>query len=501
MKNMKKSFLGVFFILLLFLLSVSSNASGKLNRSNATLMVRSTLQLKLTGVSGTVKWSSSNNKIAKVDKNGKVTAVADGTAEIQAKHAGQTYRCKIKVIHETYKTVALDFHDFNSWAQEISQKERGLVNTGLGLAPNPDMSGNRYWLGNMIIERKILESKTVSLKIPLPGPGNAGYRTVKISLPSKIRYKLHRHSLSKVSGTEGLGTYMAGVVEGYIVWDSRCSCGLTSSVTWEIPDLSELTVDNAAKVTSVTTTKIQGKTRRYKSSTSVSQKQKASVSLNRSKLTLYVGKSSRLTAKIQGASKKVVWRSSKPSVASVTSKGLVKGKKAGTAVITAKANGKTAKCTVTVKRKNSSSQNKAGSTELSGLLNLTMRSAAKRLKITPIQETSYGNFAYGKKIYAYEYGKRIYYYSFQMYSEKGDADKKGAWRIEGLRSRDYTLYGMRVGSSYASCQKILKSKGYTYDNAASFGTIYCYTKKKSGQSIHLKIENGLCESITYLPKG
>lgn len=91
MKNMKKSFLGVFFILLLFLLSVSSNASGKLNRSNATLMARSTLQIKLTGVSGTVKWSSSNNKIAKVDKNGKVTAVADGTAEIQAKHAGQTY--------------------------------------------------------------------------------------------------------------------------------------------------------------------------------------------------------------------------------------------------------------------------------------------------------------------------------------------------------------------------------------------------------------------------
>lgn len=130
-----------------------------------------------------------------------------------------------------------------------------------------------------------------------------------------------------------------------------------------------------------------------------------------------------------------------------------------------------------------------------------MRSAAKRLKITPIQETSYGNFAYGKKIYAYEYGKRIYYSSFQMYSEKGDADKKGAWRIEGLRSRDYTLYGMRVGSSYASCQKILKSKGYTYDSAASFGTIYCYTRKKSGQSIHLKIENGLCESITYLPKG
>ncbi len=353
----------------------------------------------------------------------------------------------------------------------------------------------------MIIERKILESKTVSLKIPLPGPGNAGYRTVKISLPSKIRYKLHRHSLSKVSGTEGLGTYMAGVVEGYIVWDSRCSCGLTSSVTWEIPDLSELTVDHAAKVTSVTTTKIQGKTRRYKSSTSVSQKQKASVSLNRSKLTLYVGKSSRLTAKIQGASKKVVWRSSKPSVASVTSKGLVKGKKAGTAVITARANGKTAKCTVTVKRKNSSSQNKAGTTELSGLLNLTMRSAAKRLKLTSIQETSYGNFAYGKKIYAYEYGKRIYYYSFQMYSEKGDADKKGTWRIESLRSRDYTLYGMRVGSSYASCQKILKNKGYTYDSAASFGTIYCYTRKKSGQSIHLKTENGLCESITYLPKG
>ncbi|WP_373212707.1 Ig domain-containing protein [Ruminococcus sp. 5_1_39BFAA] len=78
---------------------------------------------------------------------------------------------------------------------------------------------------------------------------------------------------------------------------------------------------------------------------------KASVKLSKSKVSITVGNSTTLTAKVTGKNKKVTWKSSKPSVASVSSKGKVTGKKAGTAVITAKANGKTAKCTVTVKKK------------------------------------------------------------------------------------------------------------------------------------------------------
>ncbi len=52
------------------------------------------------------------------------------------------------------------------------------------------------------------------------------------------------------------------------------------------------------------------------------------------------------------ASQKVTWKSSKKSVVSVSTKGVLTAKRTGKAVITAAAsNGKTAKCTVTVKRR------------------------------------------------------------------------------------------------------------------------------------------------------
>ncbi len=72
----------------------------------------------------------------------------------------------------------------------------------------------------------------------------------------------------------------------------------------------------------------------------------AKVKLNKTKATLTVGKTLKL--KVRGA-KKVKWRSSKKSVATVSSKGVVKAKKAGKAKITAKVKKKKFTCTVTVK--------------------------------------------------------------------------------------------------------------------------------------------------------
>lgn len=77
-----------------------------------------------------------------------------------------------------------------------------------------------------------------------------------------------------------------------------------------------------------------------------------SVTLNFSTLTLEAGKTGKLSATVLPASatdKTVIWSSSKPDVASVSSNGTVTAIKAGTAVITAKTmNGKSASCTVTV---------------------------------------------------------------------------------------------------------------------------------------------------------
>ncbi|MCH5267673.1 MAG: Ig-like domain-containing protein [Lachnospiraceae bacterium] len=73
------------------------------------------------------------------------------------------------------------------------------------------------------------------------------------------------------------------------------------------------------------------------------------IAISKTKLTLTVGSSSKL--KITGTEDKVNWKSSKSSVATVSSTGNVKAKKVGKATITAKVGQDTLKCVVTVKAK------------------------------------------------------------------------------------------------------------------------------------------------------
>ena len=71
------------------------------------------------------------------------------------------------------------------------------------------------------------------------------------------------------------------------------------------------------------------------------------VKINKTSTTIYVGKTE--TLKISGTSKAVKWKTSNKKVATVSGKGKVTAKKAGTATITAKVSGKSYKCKVTVK--------------------------------------------------------------------------------------------------------------------------------------------------------
>nr|MBP3598334.1 Ig-like domain-containing protein [Eubacterium sp.] len=74
--------------------------------------------------------------------------------------------------------------------------------------------------------------------------------------------------------------------------------------------------------------------------------QAAKPKLNKKSVTLRIGKTVRL--KVSGTKEKITWRSSKKSVATVTSKGRVKAKKIGTAKIYASFAGKKLTCKVTV---------------------------------------------------------------------------------------------------------------------------------------------------------
>lgn len=100
----------------------------------------------------------------------------------------------------------------------------------------------------------------------------------------------------------------------------------------------------------------------------------ATIKLNKKKTTVAVGDTVQL--KMSGTSKKIKWTSSKKKVATVTAKGVVKGKKAGTAVIRAKVGGKTYKCTVTVKKMPYISA-KTKTVYLKGTENLKMKALSK----------------------------------------------------------------------------------------------------------------------------
>jgi uncharacterized protein YjdB len=76
--------------------------------------------------------------------------------------------------------------------------------------------------------------------------------------------------------------------------------------------------------------------------------QAATVKLNKTSISLSKGKT--YTLKLSGTSSKVTWSTSDKSVATVTTKGKVTAKKAGTATITATAGGQSYTCTVTVKQ-------------------------------------------------------------------------------------------------------------------------------------------------------
>lgn len=75
----------------------------------------------------------------------------------------------------------------------------------------------------------------------------------------------------------------------------------------------------------------------------------AKVKLNKSKTTIKVGDTLKLTVK--GTKKKITWKSSDKKVCIVSNKGVVKAKKVGKAVITAKYGKKSVKCIITVKKK------------------------------------------------------------------------------------------------------------------------------------------------------
>lgn len=103
------------------------NPSLKL-KSKATAYLKGTLQLEATASpSGTIKWKSSDPKIASVNANGQVTPKKIGTVTITATCSGISKQCKVTVKAPTLKlkTQKAMIFEGNVWQPEVTAKPSG----------------------------------------------------------------------------------------------------------------------------------------------------------------------------------------------------------------------------------------------------------------------------------------------------------------------------------------------------------------------------------------
>lgn len=124
--------------------------------------------------------------------------------------------------------------------------------------------------------------------------------------------------------------------------------GVPKTAAWKSSDSSIVYVNKAGKIkgmnagVATVSATVGGKTVTCKVTV------KPTITLNKTKYTLEVGKKLTLKATVKGTTSKVAWKSSNTSIATVSSSGVVTAKKAGTATITATVGGVSAKCVITV---------------------------------------------------------------------------------------------------------------------------------------------------------
>lgn len=128
----------------------------------------------------------------------------------------------IPYVNTAYVTKTLTFDSLDTWQREFEKARRSAVSVDGGFQINP--SGNTYYTGSIITGMEVLETKSLRVKYPLPGPGNP-YVWKVVQLPSKIQFKLHKHN-------DHVNMWFTGSSLNF--WQ-QCECGYRDEWKWDIP--------------------------------------------------------------------------------------------------------------------------------------------------------------------------------------------------------------------------------------------------------------------------
>ena len=199
---------------------------------------------------------------------------------------------------------------------------------------------------------------------------------------------------------------------------------------------------------------------------------KASIKLNKSKLTIYRGKTATLKATVTGASTKVKWKSSNLSIAVVNSKGKITAKKAGTCKITATANGKKAICTVTVKN------NSKKYRDIEKVSNMTAPKAAAALGLNKRISNTHSVF--------YTKTGRTGDGTSYMHCSQADVAEKGMWTFYAMDT-SVSVYGAKIGMNKATVHNALSKNGWRKSSDSVNNVMHTNTPGYDKGSYHVVV--------------
>ena len=343
MKRTKNFLRCVCFVLLLSLVScfsfttitgispiVQTNAIN-MSETSITLQTGQTKQLTLEGATSDVTWRSLSPQIASVSDTGLVKAIGRGTAIISATSDKKVYMCVVNVT-QSVESIQLNETDVTMKSGDIMY----LYGTCLPItATNTTLSysssnPNVVSVDNGIVIAQSSGSATIYAKAT---DGSGVTATCKVTVTPKLS------SLRFDSETLNLGVGESTEI-GYEYFPKTW----TEGFTWKSSDPNVLSVDQEGEVTGkktgkslVTLSASDGSRSCYKY---VYVTQKVEELIVPSSVTMEVGETAPMdvTVKPETLDKDEVlqYSSTTPSVASITSNGVITAKKTGTAILRCK---------------------------------------------------------------------------------------------------------------------------------------------------------------------
>lgn len=307
--NKKLSKLFVLFMAVIMMLSVAaisaSAATPKLNKTSVTVVVGKTYTLKVSGYSGTVKWATSNKNVATVSTKGVVKGITTGSATITATAGSKKLTCKVtsKGFNIPSGATKYNGHYYKLYTSQKSWKSAKAACEALGghLATITSSSEET------IIE-DILDANDVD-RAWLGATDEKKEGTWSWITGEKWSYTnwAWGEPANKCTEHNGVENYLE--IFRYDEWNDWCGSVKSNYICeWD-----------------GTTSK---------------------TGISKTSANVYYGSTTTLSVKYTAAS--VTWKSADTSIATVSSKGVVTGKKLGTTTISATTAGKTYKCTVKV---------------------------------------------------------------------------------------------------------------------------------------------------------